>query len=67
MVSCCAHLCDSETRLLAMKGLLPSGELDGLGSGVRVLAVHALEVPGLDEERHLVELQLETGFLEGSN
>ncbi len=59
MVSCCAHLCDSETRLLAMKGQVPEDELAGLGPGVRVVALHALQVPGLDEDRHLVELQLE--------
>ena len=59
MVSCCAHLCDSETRLLAMKGQVPEAELAHLGPGVRVVGVHSLQVPGLDEERHLVELQLE--------
>jgi 16S rRNA (guanine527-N7)-methyltransferase len=59
MVSCCAHLCDSETRLLAMKGQLPEGELADLGPAVRVAGVHTLLVPGLDEDRHLVELQLE--------
>ena len=58
MVSCCAHLCDRNSRLLAMKGQVPSEELEALGPEVRVLAVHSLQVPGLVEDRHLVELQL---------
>ena len=61
MVSCCAHLCDSNSRLLAMKGQEPSDELAELGPDLRLLAVHSLQVPGLGEDRHLVELQLKSG------
>ena len=43
-------------RLLAMKGRNPEEELAGKYNGWRVVAVHKLHVPGLDEERHLVEL-----------
>jgi 16S rRNA (guanine527-N7)-methyltransferase len=43
-------------RLLAMKGRHPEGELAKKLNGWKVVAVHRLVVPGLDEERHLVEL-----------
>lgn len=43
-------------RLLAMKGRYPRDELASKLSGWKVAAVHRLSVPGLDEERHLVEL-----------
>jgi len=43
-------------RLLAMKGRYPADELAKKVSGWKVVAVHPLHVPGLEEERHLVEL-----------
>ena len=43
-------------RLLAMKGRYPEDELSKKLSGWKVVAVHRLHVPGLEEERHLVEL-----------
>jgi 16S rRNA (guanine527-N7)-methyltransferase len=43
-------------RLLAMKGRLPEDELAKRLNGWKVVAVHPLRVPGLDEQRHLVEL-----------
>jgi len=43
-------------RMLAMKGRYPEDELARKLDGWKVVAVHALHVPGLDEERHLVEL-----------
>ena len=43
-------------RLLAMKGRFPEDELARKLSGWKVVAVHPLHVPGLGEERHLVEL-----------
>jgi 16S rRNA (guanine527-N7)-methyltransferase len=50
------HLCIGGGRLLAMKGRNPTPELEKLPSGWKVAAVHRLSVPGLDEERHLVEI-----------
>lgn len=43
-------------RLLAMKGRYPEDELAKKLNGWKVVAVHPLQVPGLAEERHLVEL-----------
>jgi 16S rRNA (guanine527-N7)-methyltransferase len=50
------HLCVGGGRLLAMKGRYPTDELTTLPSGWKLAAVHRLDVPGLDEERHLVEI-----------
>jgi 16S rRNA (guanine527-N7)-methyltransferase len=50
------HLCVGGGRLLAMKGRDPAAELGKLPSGWKLAAVHRLNVPALDEERHLVEI-----------
>ncbi len=55
-VAYAGHLCAPEGRLLAMKGKRPDDEISALPRSFRVLAVHRLKVPGLVEERHLVEL-----------
>lgn len=43
-------------RWLAMKGRRPDDELAALPADIRVLGVHPVAVPGLEAERHLVEL-----------
>jgi 16S rRNA (guanine527-N7)-methyltransferase len=50
------HLCVGGGRLLAMKGREPTEELTALPSGWKVAAIHRVTVPGLDEERHIVEI-----------
>lgn len=50
------HLPGPGGRLLAMKGVVPAGEIATLPAGWRLAAVHPLRVPGLDAERHLVEV-----------
>jgi 16S rRNA (guanine527-N7)-methyltransferase len=55
-VAYAGHLCAPDGRLLAMKGKRPDAEISALPKSFRVLAVHRLHVPGLDDERHLVEL-----------
>ena len=39
-----------------MKGRYPTDELEHIPNGWKLAAVHRLNVPGLDEQRHLVEL-----------
>ncbi|MEP5765867.1 MAG: 16S rRNA (guanine(527)-N(7))-methyltransferase RsmG [Halieaceae bacterium] len=60
MVKGCAHLCGENASLLAMKGQRPEAELADLPAWVQVREIHELEVPGVDEARHLVDLQLAT-------
>ena len=55
-VAYAGHLCAPGGRLLAMKGKRPDEEISALPKSFRVLAVHRLKLPGLDDERHLVEL-----------
>jgi 16S rRNA (guanine527-N7)-methyltransferase len=55
-VAYAGHLCAPGGRLLAMKGKRPDEEISALPKSFRVLAVHRLRVPGLTDDRHLVEL-----------
>jgi 16S rRNA (guanine527-N7)-methyltransferase len=55
-VAYAGHLCAPDGRLLAMKGKRPDEELAAVPKSFRVLAVHRLKLPGLPDERHLVEL-----------
>jgi 16S rRNA (guanine527-N7)-methyltransferase len=48
------HLVHAGGCLVAMKGAYPRAELAGLPANLRVVALRALTVPGLDAERHLV-------------
>lgn len=55
-VKWCGHLCSGGGRLLAMKGRYPEEELKAIPNGWKVAGIHVLQIPGLDEQRHLVEL-----------
>jgi 16S rRNA (guanine527-N7)-methyltransferase len=48
------HLLKPGGHLLAMKGARPDDEIAALPAGWRLQGVHALTVPGLAAERHLV-------------
>lgn len=50
------HLLDDGGRLLAMKGQVPDAEIAALPQEWRVIAVHSLRIPGLQADRHLVEV-----------
>lgn len=52
------HLLAGGGKFLAMKGEYPHEEIHALPPDVRVLAVHPLNVPGLEAKRHLVEMDI---------
>ncbi len=49
-------LCQQKGQILAMKGAYPDDELKQLSTSMKV-AVKALQVPGLNEQRHLVIME----------
>jgi 16S rRNA (guanine527-N7)-methyltransferase len=58
MINGCRHLIVPGGRFLAMKGQYPEAELAALDADVELLVSHRLQIPGLAEERHLLELGL---------
>jgi 16S rRNA (guanine527-N7)-methyltransferase len=57
------HLLAPDGRWLAMKGQRPEpelAELANLPQGVEVVSVQPIQVPGLDQARHLIEMKLHT-------
>jgi len=56
MLGWAGHLLAPDGRWLALKGRMPDDELQALPAGFGLQAVHALAVPGLDAERHLLVL-----------
>ena len=54
------HLVAPGGRLLAMKGQRPDAELAALPANWQLQAVHPLQVPGLDAERHLAVVERRT-------
>jgi 16S rRNA (guanine527-N7)-methyltransferase len=56
MVDGCRHLLAPDGRFLAMKGAYPTGELELVSDQYELKAVFPLVVPGLSEQRHLVEI-----------
>lgn len=50
------HLIEPGGRLLAMKGRPPEDEIKALPGGWKIIASHRVEVPGLQAERHIVEV-----------
>jgi 16S rRNA (guanine527-N7)-methyltransferase len=51
------HLLVADGVWLAMKGRRPDDEIAGLPDDVRAVAVVPLHVPGLAQQRHLVEMR----------
>ena len=61
MVEKAGTYCGGEGVLLAMKGAWPQDELDDLPTGFVLRDSQRLQVPGLDEERHLLCLAPRAG------
>lgn len=57
MVEQTSHLLAAEGVFLAMKGTNPVAEIDELPSNYVIDKSHVLKVPGLEEERHLLEIK----------
>ena len=57
MLEKCEHLVSSQGRFYAMKGKVPTDELSALAKHYKVVASHQLQVPGVDAERHLIEIR----------
>jgi 16S rRNA (guanine527-N7)-methyltransferase len=51
-----APLCGPQTRVLAMKGKRPDEEIAAVPDSWRVIETRALDIPGLNAERHVVIL-----------
>jgi 16S rRNA (guanine527-N7)-methyltransferase len=58
MLTCCRHFCAESGIFLAMKGTLPEAELAAIAHLSEIRQIHELQVPGLEEDRHLIELGL---------
>jgi 16S rRNA (guanine527-N7)-methyltransferase len=58
MVRGCRHLLAPGGKFLAMKGAYPAQELADVSQQGAEMVVHPLTVPGLGEQRHLVEIAL---------
>jgi 16S rRNA (guanine527-N7)-methyltransferase len=56
MLHWCQHLVDSHGVFLALKGQLPTDELQQLPSGFTLQETIKLDVPGLEGERHIVKI-----------
>lgn len=61
MMAGCRHLLTPEGRFLAMKGVYPTDELEAIRAQYDLQAVYPLAVPGLAEQRHLVEIKFRQG------
>lgn len=57
MLHWCQHLVDSDGVFLALKGQLPTSELNELPLGFILQDTIKLNVPGLDGERHIVKIK----------
>ena len=57
LISQTTRLLAEEGQYLVMKGVYPVAEVEGMPPGYQVEAVHQLQVPKLDAERHLLVIR----------
>lgn len=53
------HLCAPGTRVIAMKGQYPEGEMEGWPTGFTCESIEKITIPGLQAERHVVLIRYE--------
>lgn len=58
MIGQTSHLLAADGVFLAMKGINPLAEIDELSSDYSIEQTHVINVPGLDEKRHLLEIKI---------
>ena len=58
MVRQTTHLLGENGQFLAMKGTNPVAEIDELPSNYVIKESHVIKVPGLEEQRHLLEISV---------
>ena len=56
MINSCQHLLSQQGHIFAMKSAGVHAELNEIDDSAELVALHELEVPGLEETRYLVEL-----------
>lgn len=56
MAEKCEHLLTPRGHFYAMKGQYPTEELSALPKKYKVIDSHVLQVPGVDAERHLIDI-----------
>ena len=57
MLAQTSHLLAKDGVFLAMKGTSPTAEIETLPLSYDTKKIHKIQVPGLDEERHLLEIK----------
>lgn len=57
MLSTTAHLANQDTQFLAMKGIVHQEELAQLPQEFKLIAIHELKIPDLDEPRCLIVIE----------
>jgi len=57
MLELTKNLANADTQFLAMKGIVPQQELDNLPPDFKLIAVHELQVPDLNEPRCLIVIK----------
>ena len=61
MLTWCHHLPHNEGIFYALKGQLNQVELEAIPEGFELLETIVLQVPQLDEQRHLLKLRKKLG------
>ena len=60
LLAAAGHLCAADGRVLAMKGAYPGEEIAAMPAGWRLQQTLPLQVPLLDEQRHLLVFEAES-------